>query len=446
MLGACFSHAQQTKQSFSIIWNYDTSGYLETCGCSSHQLGGLTRRATLLAQLREKQEVLALEGAHIVEDRGDFQLFKGEMIVRMLNEMGYHGLMLGVREAQHGIEGITTLKNDAKFPLFSANLMHNGQPAVQRYIETVVGGNRVFVTGVSQPESVSFDLPEGISFAEAWGALDAALSARSPRTDLTVICLEGETSWISQTVTRYADKADLFLSGDRSVGAAELGFTASPPRLNNMKLGRYAGVLSVDPAAEGYLIAGSNIPLKGEINDHPMIRSILDNEYKTQLKDRFFGTMKIELEKLYLPPEYCAECHQEAYDVYMRSGHAKALITLEEINQLYNPDCMKCHVSYDSSENKLVAMDCTTCHTNIDEDHVWQAINDPLSIKTPSPPVTTYTYGWCYQCHDEANSHRFKGHWPQMVNKIAHGGDLAPAQAAASDLGINMTDPPPAKE
>ena len=30
---------------FAIAWNYDTSGYLETCGCSSHQLGGIARRA-----------------------------------------------------------------------------------------------------------------------------------------------------------------------------------------------------------------------------------------------------------------------------------------------------------------------------------------------------------------------------------------------------------------
>ena len=95
MVGACMSHAEQ-RQSFAILWNYDTSGYLETCGCSSHQLGGLPRRATLLADLRARQPVLAIEGAHIVEDKGDFQLFKGEMIVRLLSQMGYNAMLLGV--------------------------------------------------------------------------------------------------------------------------------------------------------------------------------------------------------------------------------------------------------------------------------------------------------------------------------------------------------------
>src|SRR5436309_8788509 len=86
------------KQSFALAWNYDTSGYLETCGCSSHQLGGLGRRASKLEALRKQQPVLAIEGPHIVEDKGEFQLFKGEMIVDALNMMQYSALVLGVRE------------------------------------------------------------------------------------------------------------------------------------------------------------------------------------------------------------------------------------------------------------------------------------------------------------------------------------------------------------
>src|SRR5690606_21978137 len=106
--------------------------------------------------------------------------------------------------------------------------------------------------------------------------LDDALTKRPAAIDMTVICLEGESSWIDQTISRYRESADLFLTGDRSVGAAELGFSANPPRLNNMKLGRYAGVINVDPAEQGYLIAGSNVPLEGSYADHPVIRSILD--------------------------------------------------------------------------------------------------------------------------------------------------------------------------
>jgi hypothetical protein len=68
---------------------------------------------------------------------------------------------------------------------------------------------------------------------------------------------------------------------------------------------------------------------------------------------------------------------------------------------------------------------------------------NPQAIRKPDPPLTTYTYGWCVKCHDEANSVRFKDHWPQMVRHIAHGGDLGPAQEAAKQMGIDYNAEPP---
>ncbi|GAF99872.1 unnamed protein product, partial [marine sediment metagenome] len=44
-----FSLRGANGESFIIAWNYDTSGYLEPCGCSAHLLGGLPRRATKIA-------------------------------------------------------------------------------------------------------------------------------------------------------------------------------------------------------------------------------------------------------------------------------------------------------------------------------------------------------------------------------------------------------------
>ena len=117
---------REPPEPFTIAWNYDTNGFLETCGCSAHQLGGLARRATKLAALREKQPLLALEGAHFIEDAGEFQFFKGETIVSALNLMSYDALQLGIREAQHGPDGIAQISSTAEFPCFSCNLEVNG--------------------------------------------------------------------------------------------------------------------------------------------------------------------------------------------------------------------------------------------------------------------------------------------------------------------------------
>ena len=64
-------------------------------------------------------------------------------------------------------------------------------------------------------------------------------------------------------------------------------------------------------------------------------------------------------------------------------------------------------------------------------------------VVMPDPPVTAYTYEWCVRCHDETNSLPFEAHWPQYVYQIDHGGDLSKARAAVTEMGLDMTRPPP---
>ena len=78
-------------------------GYIEPCGCSPKQSGGLARRADLLRQLREvkKWPVLALEsGGTLDESRvtRHQSILKFNMILDAFNSMGYRALGLGTEE------------------------------------------------------------------------------------------------------------------------------------------------------------------------------------------------------------------------------------------------------------------------------------------------------------------------------------------------------------
>ncbi|MCH7472991.1 hypothetical protein IIA79_08585 [bacterium] len=423
-LSSCI--ARQQPEPFTIVWNYDTSGYLETCGCSTHQLGGLARRATMIEQLRVSQPVLAIEGAHIVQEAGEWQLFKGETIVRSLNAMGYDAMMLGVREAQHGADGIARLTTLADFDCFSANLMVDGEPYSPASALVNIAGSTVGITGVSQPEAVSFELPQGMGFSDPVAGLEAALGKLEQKADLVVLCLEGESTWIDGMVQRFSNRAGLFLTGDRTGSTAGLEFGGDPPRLNNWKLGKYLGMLTVDPAPVGYVFTGANLPLDDAIADSPLLKEMLENDFRSQLKDRFFSAVKVDLEQQYLPPNSCMPCHAGAYKVYAASGHARALSSLSQANQAYNPDCMACHVVYDAELDQLHPLNCIVCHANITQQHLWDAVNAAETGSTlvvePDSAAASYTYQWCSQCHDEENSHRFKEDWRQMAQQIFHGG------------------------
>ena len=428
---------------FAVAWNYDTSGYLETCGCSSNQLGGMSRRATKLMQLRSQQPVLAIEGAHFIETSGEFQLFKGETVVRMLNAMDYDALVVGVREAQQGKNALRQINKLAEMPVICANLEVDGQPWDTPSIETTCNGTPVAITAVSQPEFASFELPEGVRFTEPHAALDQELPKLRRPGAFVIVCLEGETTWVHQMAQDYEGKANLFLSGVRQEPSADLTWQAKPPLLNNYLYGKYLSVVTVDPLPSGYQLAALTVNIEDSIAEDPAITAILDTDYKAQLKDRFFGSMKVDLTQLYLPPDSCQPCHEEAYSSYMDSGHSKAMETLFAVDQLYNPDCMRCHVVYDPQRDELQAMNCIICHSNITDQHIWDAVNG--EVQPPDQPVAAYTFAWCSQCHDELNSLRFEGAWPQMVHQVYHGGDDSAARAAAEEMGLDYLAPLPPK-
>lgn len=440
---ACTSTPPQPGGPFAIAWSYDTSGYLEVCGCSTNMLGGMPRRATQLTQLRSRQPVLAIEGAHFIEGPGGFQLFKGETILRICGLLGYDAGIIGARETQHGADGLAVLEQTADFPLVCSNLELDGAAWPQQHAITSISGNTVGIIGLTQPQFVNFELPEGIGFTDPQAAFDKQVRELEGKCSLVIACLEGEETWLAGFAQRNAGRAGLFLTGNRNEITARHEFTSSPPRLNNYDYGRYLGLVTADPAQDGYSFSGLTLPLEETLADDELVEELLETDYKTQLKERFFAQMKYDLEQLYLPPDSCEPCHSEAYGVYTQSGHINALDTLFNDGQLYNPDCMPCHVIYDPSQDTLRAMNCIVCHSNITEQHIWDAVEG--NVEAPTERITAYTFEWCAQCHDDINSPRFKEAWPQMVNRIYHGGDNSAALAAAEELGIDYSAPPPPK-
>jgi hypothetical protein len=459
-LVCCVPNAEGPEP-FTVVWSYDTSGQIEPCGCSAHQLGGLARRATVIDELRAEGPVLAIEGAHILEEETGFQLFKGETIVRILSMMDYDAMMLGAREVQHGRSGIESLAANARFPLFSANLQVNEEPWPTPSAIMEIAGTRVGITGVTQPELVTFELPDGCKFTSPIDALSAALGDLVEDADFRIACLEGDTTWVEETAALLAGEADLFLSGDRSQDARKLAeeaarqaagqddvpwelprldFQQDPPRINTWGLGRYVGVVDVKPTRRGFVISGENRPIEDVVIGRAEIDDMLDQDYQPQL-ERFFADFAPDLAQDYIGPEMCGGCHSEPHHVYMATAHSHSLKSLEEAGQLYNPDCMKCHVVYDTEEDVLKPINCIWCHSNINWEHEWQALEG--MVTRPAEPITTLTEEWCERCHDPFNSVPFARHWPQYVNMIYHGGDMTAAEQAAAESGLDINEPPP---
>jgi 2',3'-cyclic-nucleotide 2'-phosphodiesterase (5'-nucleotidase family) len=145
------------KPAVAILLSGEMHGYIEPCGCSLHQLGGLSRRADLLRQIAERGwPVTALDVGGLVNNPTRRQgKFKCDMVLKCLTDMRYGGVAVGVEDLQLGLDFINFQKPD-ELPLLSANIIFFGErdfpggPVPGKTIEA--GGVKIGVTAAFDPE------------------------------------------------------------------------------------------------------------------------------------------------------------------------------------------------------------------------------------------------------------------------------------------------------
>lgn len=85
-------------------------------------MGGFVRRAALLDQFRENNpDVLVFDCGDFSQGTPYYNLFKGEVEIKMLNMMKYDAATIGNHEFDFGLENMARLFKMADFPIVCAN-------------------------------------------------------------------------------------------------------------------------------------------------------------------------------------------------------------------------------------------------------------------------------------------------------------------------------------
>ncbi len=85
-------------------------------------LGGAARRATLIKQFRQEQEhVLLLDAGDIFQGTPYFNVYGGELEMKLMTQMGYDAATIGNHDFDAGIEGLEKQLPNADFPLINCN-------------------------------------------------------------------------------------------------------------------------------------------------------------------------------------------------------------------------------------------------------------------------------------------------------------------------------------
>jgi 2',3'-cyclic-nucleotide 2'-phosphodiesterase (5'-nucleotidase family) len=233
-------------------------------------VGGLARRATVIAQLKEQNEhVLLLDsgeslfrGGYSVESDDPKQ---GATIVAAMNALGYDALALGERDLAAPLSTVQARFEEAQFPILSVNVEgKDALPNVQAYLLRQIGGHTVAIVGATsetaggQLEALGLDRPQDVL-----AAVGQAVQEARRRADIVVVLSnleQSEVEALAQTVPGIDAIVGVYRGGQLGPVAlpgaeGQVAFQASG------RQGEYLGVLTLHLDAQGQVTSFEGRPL-----------------------------------------------------------------------------------------------------------------------------------------------------------------------------------------
>ena len=152
-----------TQGALAVLFTADTEGHAGPCDACPHGrgLGGLDRRAGLVAKQRQGGPVLLLDGGNALfgnDDSGAGPLGGARLVAQAYAKTGYDAVNLSYRDFRAGKDATLKLIQEAGLTAVSANLVDDaGRPVAKPYVVIDRGGEKVAVLGVTEP-------PRGLEF------------------------------------------------------------------------------------------------------------------------------------------------------------------------------------------------------------------------------------------------------------------------------------------
>lgn len=149
--------AAQRQDTLFVLHTSDTHSRIEPISQRSADrnagLGGVVRRVSFVKQYREAHPgVLLFDCGDFSQGTPYYNMFRGELEVKMMNLMGYDAMTIGNHEFDFGLENMARLFRMADFPVVCANYEVAGTPLeglVKPYVVLERQGVRVGVFGLS---------------------------------------------------------------------------------------------------------------------------------------------------------------------------------------------------------------------------------------------------------------------------------------------------------
>lgn len=459
------------RRPLEVRFTGSDDGYLDACGCDDGLLGGLPRRATLLATLQAgNEETLILSNGRLVAGAQPLDRRKFDVFTFAMADMGYDALAVTEKELAIGREslaGMNAFIGDGD-GLLGTNLLDRapaGEPAlpvVKALVRDVRGRKIAVFSAVATSRAALYRAADPqVEVVDPARALHEQL-ALVPDAARRVVLAQMTLAEAGE-LARALPELDLIIVQGPEHDDAPAAQPLEVGSTHIVTTGRKGKFLGSHRFASGSELAETrHEPIVDTLTKRDTMVTLITGLYRERLASEPLLASYLEQRE---PPggaRYagaeegsCASCHPKAWEIWAASKHARAWQTLVDqdlppqsddkkarlIHAVLDPDCVRCHVTgfgevsgfagveREREDARLIDVGCEACHGPAGDHAMRASEGDPSWPGGPVPKVATgAAHDLCVRCHDPDNSPHFelKAYWDGMIRgeqrpSIAHG-------------------------
>lgn len=437
-----------------IVLSGELEGYLEPCGCTDGQMGGLARRLDLIDKLSARKAPIALfDLGTLVKDpaaaRGGLKqsLARFDTALKSLALMRYSAIGLSAEDLKLGVGeviGHFTNLNETPTKIVSCNVSVKDQTGddapIQPSVRLRIGQVRIGVTSVLDPAELKplADASDWLDAKPFKESLAETLADLETDTDVQILLVPGKPQW-AKTLARANPGFDIVVG--TSVYADP---DAEPETINDGgtllirtgKRGKYVGVVGLFEDSD-QKFRYMRIALNKKYKFAEPVRQLIE-DYRSQMREIGFVEDFPKIARAegapgatFVGADTCKNCHPNTHARWAQTKHAAAFQALKNDkvrkNLEFDADCVSCHttgfeyISGWRSETLTPALkgnQCENCHGPASR-HVEAPDNVELRKYLSKPVENPDQTRFCLRCHDEDNSPHFdfNKYYGQIVHK-----------------------------
>ena len=469
--GRLLAHWPKSKRIGALIVSGQMNGYLEPCGCSAGQKGGLVRRATFIERLRREGWDLGLiDLGGLANDPAEAlggplqSKLEFATSLEVLTKLGYDAIALAARDLRLStsevlMEFVNTLPAE---PDATKILAANVKPIeglgfedrIRPSARIEIGSIRVGVTAVLDPQSFA-EIPDAtkaelLTVKPPEEDLAAVLDDLEKDTKLQVLMVQGPPE-LAKTLAAAYPGFEIVVGTSRVPDPPD-----APEILNDGKTwlvtvgekGMYLGVIGFYQDADQKL-RYQRIELNERYDRDAELASEVRDLIDVDLQHDFASTHVLESyprkpyvnvlfetpqDATFVGAETCKSCHAGTYAKWASTPHAHAYEVLVSDphrpgrNRENDAACVSCHTTGFGYETGFVTADltpglknnqCENCHG---PGSAHAAAPDDASIlkaisRTKEFFAENIDHG-CIRCHDGDNDPHFDfaTYWPKVMH------------------------------